>query len=349
MSSYTRDHDKELNNHHHYSKDPEKTPMNKRRVRPVNSPKKIDYHYASLNDKKDLEFNFIQGITDPTGYPVEDHDYYGQLGLIQGFYDAQKYPYHWPLKHDLNTTTALRFNDMSYQKTPLDTSEDSEPNLSRVAYDNKEANLWSIQDFSETSARRILEKTHRIENDPDRKIQAQKLINMQKMKGKLLDPKAIHHPVDRLVSYEEMLLDTNIMLLNRMTDILDFQEKLYTFQKFETRPKGLNFYTELTLTAGSAATKLNFQDDRYNKNVPQGTAMYRYPYHNLRSLNIMFVSGTNLYYSTNEPDSQLDAYIKFNPPAFPTSITLDYGAFDIWSLNLRADGGNAVVRLLGLY
>ena len=341
----------EHNNNNNSNKDPNETPMSKRKRNPVNSPKKIKYDEASW-DNKSLEFSLVRGLTDPSGYPIDDDDWFGQKGLVQGLYDAQRYPFHWPLVHDTNTTTAIRFNDMAYQKTPLDTAEDSEPNLSRVALDNKEANLWNIQDFSETSARRILEKTHRIQNDPDRKIQAQKLVNMQKEKGRLLDPTLIKHPLQRLISYNEMLLDTNIMLLNRMTDALDYLEKSYVFQKYEVRPKGLQFYCELTLHPGTPATKLNFQDDTYNRNVPASTVMYRYPYHNLLSLEIMIISGDQVYYATNEPNSQLDNYIKFDntiTPA-PTAINFSPGQFVIESLNIRADGVNpAVIRLVGLY
>lgn len=330
--------------------DPQETPMAKRKRNPVNSPKNIKYDEASW-DNKALEFSLVKGLTDASGFPIDNDDYFGYLGTL-GFYDAERYPFHWPLKHDTNTTTAVRFNDMAYQKTPLDTVEDSEPNLSRVALDNKEANLWNIQDFSETSARRILEKTHRIQNDPDRKIQAQKLVNMQKEKGRLLDPRLTKHPLQRLLSYEEMVLDTNIMLLNRLTDALDYLEKQYIFSKYEVRPKGLQFYCELTLQSGAPATKINFQDDQYNLNVPPSTVMHRYPYHNLLSLEIMIISGTNVYYATNEPNSQLDTYIKFDnavTPA-PTAINFTPGQFTIESLNIRADGGTpAVVRLIGLY
>lgn len=347
--SYTEDHqqqqqhdDEEDEKYHNKEKSRIRAPQNAEDVHD-----EIEYHKADW-DNKAHQFSFVQGMTDWSGLPLEDDDFYGHQGA-RGMFNAEQYPFHWPLVHDTNTTTALRFYDMAYQKTPLDTAEETEPNLSRIAQDIKESNLWSVQDFSETSSRRILEKQFRIRNDPDRKIQAQKLINMQKMKGHLLDPKLKTHPVDKLTSYNEMLLDTNIMLVNRLTDTLDYLEKTYMFEKYEKRAKGLNFFCELTLTSNAPATKINFTDDKFNLNVPVNAVMHHYPYHNLRSLNIMIISGVNLYYSTNEPDNQLDTYVKFDPASPPTSIQLDFGSFDIWSLNLRADGGDAVVRLLGLF
>lgn len=326
--------------------DPEETLMKKRMRKPVtDTPGDTSEPY----DNKAQEFAFVQGFTDETGLPIDDDDYYGYLGSLN-FYDAEKYPWFWPLGRDTNTTTAIRYYDTRYQKTPLDTAEDPEPNLSKVALDNKEANLWNIQDFSETAAKRILEKTHRIQYDPDRRIQAQILSDIQKEKGRLLDPKIREHPLEVLLSYNEMNLKVNTMLLNRMTDILDYQEKQYTFSKYEVRPKGMQFYAEMTLTSGAPATKFDFTDDRYNLNVPTNIVMYRYPYHNLLSLLIIFESGTDLYYSTNEPNNSLDAFIKFDTTSLPARVSFTPGQFAISSLNLRADGGtNGFVKIIGLY
>lgn len=322
------------------------SPSAKRLKHPV-TPEPLEF--PEFYENKAHEFSFVRGIRDETGFPIDNDDYYGQLGAL-GFYNDKHIPKYGPYTHDVNTTTAIHFHNTAYQKTPIDMREDSEPNLSKVALDYKEANLYNIQDFSETSARRILEKTHRIHTDPDRKIQAQELINIQQEKGRLLDPKLKDHPLYRLLSYNEMILKVLTLNLNRTTDMLDYLEKQYTFSKYELRPKGYSFYCELTLTNGAQATHFDFTDDTKNRNMPSNAVMYRYPRHNLLSLQIIFDGGTNLYYSTNEPTNSTDAFVKLTNAVIPNQVTIAPGQQVIQSLNIRADGGaDGVVRLVGLF
>jgi hypothetical protein len=322
------------------------SPSAKRMKNPV-TPPPLDF--PEIYENKAHEFSFVRGIRDETGFPIDNDDYYGQLGAL-GFYNDKYIPRYGPYTHDSNTTTAIHFNNTAYQKTPIDTREDSEPNLSKVALDYKEANLYNIQDFSETSARRILEKTHRIHMDPDRRIQAQELINIQQEKAKLLDPKIKGHPLHRLLSYEEMILKINTLMLNRVTDMLDYLEKQYTFSKYELRPKGYSFYCEMTLKDSAQTTHFDFTDDKKNSNIPSNAVMFRYPRHNLLSLQIIFDSGTNLYYSTNEPTNSIDAFVKLTNAVIPNQVTIAPGQQVIQSLNIRADGGtDGVVRMIGLY
>lgn len=333
----------------HDNVDPEdyyNTPMMKRMRNPVSPrPKKKEEPY----DNPRHEFSFYQGITDEDNLALLNDDYYGYLGAM-GFYNNKKLPRHSPLTFDSNTNTVLRFNDMSKQKTPIDKRKDVEPHLGQVALDIKNSELYKVQDFSEESEKRTIEKTHRILNDPTRRLQAQKLIEIQQEKSRLLDPRLKMHPLERMITYNQMMLETNIILLDRITDVLDYQEKIYTFNKFEVRPYGINFYAEMTLKNGAKATKLDFQDDTKNLNVPSNATMTDYPRHNLLSLQVIFDSGNQIYFATNKPSSSLETTVKLTNAVLPNTFTISPGQFSIKSLNIRADGGaDGVVRLIGLY
>jgi hypothetical protein len=299
-----------------------------------------------IEDQQKMLIKLMQGFRDDHGMEVLNDDYYGYLQSL-GFYNHET---PGPLVHDTNTTTVLHANDTSYKKTPIDPREDPEPNISQVALDNKGAELYKIQDFSEEAARRTLEKTHRILTDPIRKLQSQTLIDIRKERERLLDPRMNQYPLEKIISYDQMILKVLTMMLDRVTDVLDYNEKKYVFDKYELRPQGLQFYCEMTLTSDNPTTHFDFTDDSKNFNVPSNAAIFRYPRHNLLSLQIIFDSGTNLYYSTNEPNNSQDAYVKFTSAVFPAEMTIAPGQQVIRSLNIRAGGGTpAAVRLVGLY
>lgn len=320
------------------------SPMQKRQRQP--GPHPVHSKHEKYDNKRH-EFSFIQGMKTWDNIPIFDDDYYGYLGGVLGFYNAEKYPFFGPLTHDTNTTTALHFYDTSKQKTPIDIRLDViNPNLSQVAQDYTNADLYDVQDFAEASSKRIKEKTHRILNDPERKFQSQKLIDIQNLKGHLHKRKHIPS-IEKLVAYNSMLLDVNTLLLNRMTDILDYQEKSFMFNKYETKPLSQNFYAEMTLTDGAEATKLDFTDDSNNRNIPSNAVIRDFPKHNLLSLQIIFDSGTNLYFATNKPTNSLETTVKLTSPPVPFNIAP--GQFSIKSVNIRASGADGVVRLIGLY
>jgi hypothetical protein len=325
------------------NEDPNDTPMMRRLRHPLTPKSK---YKEPPYENKSLEFSLYEGFTDSTGFALLNDDYYGIMGAL-GFYDNTKLPKRGPLTHDTDTTTSLHYYDTSRKKTPIDKREDTNLNLSQVAQDYSNSELYEIQDFSEASARRIKEKTHRILNDPIRKLQSQLLIDIQEMKGKLQDPRAKIHPIDKLVAYSSMLLNVNTILLERMTDVLDYQEKIFMFNKYETKPKAQLFYCEMTLTDGAEATKIDFSDAKYNLNIPLNAKIYDFPSHNLLSLQIIFDSGTNLFISTNKPANSLETTLKLNSP--PQEYTVTPGQFSIKSLNMRAQGSDSVVRIIGLY
>jgi hypothetical protein len=323
-----------------------KSPMVKRMERPITaSGKKIKNKYSPPNDRHTL--SFFEGFLDDTRFPILDGDYYAWLGAA-GYYDNSRFPIDGPLTHDTNTTTALHYYDISKKKTPVDKRTDTiNPNLSQVALDYSNAELYDVQDFATQAEKRIKEKTHRILNDPIRKIQSQALIDIQKVKGDIIKNKTTIAPLQQVILYNQMLLTVNTLLLERITDIVDLQEKLYMFNKYETKPLANNFYAEMTLVAGNDATKLDFTDSTNNKNIPATAKLYDFPKHNLLSLQVIFDSGTDLYFATNKPANSLETTVKLTSP--PQQYTLTPGQFSIKSVNLRASGTDGTVRLIGLY
>lgn len=322
------------------------SPMQKRMKRPITaSGKKIKNPYSPPNDRHLIAF--YEGFLDETKFPILDGDYYGWLGAA-GYYDNSKYPIDGPLVHPTETTTALHYYDMSKKKTPVDKRLDTiNPNLSQVALDYSNAELYDVQDFAAKAEQRIREKTHRILNDPIRKFQSQALIDIQKVKGDIIKKKDSIAPLQQVLLYNQMLLTVNTLLLERLTDVVDLQEKIYMFNKYETKPLATNFYAEMTLTADAEATKLDFTDSSNNRNVPAGAKLFDFPRHNLLSLQVIFDSGTDLYFATNKPVNSLETTVRLTSP--PQPYTLAPGQFSIKSVNLRASGTDATVRLIGLY
>lgn len=321
-----------------------KTPMERRVSHPVTDHVPSEHERPlSMKELSDLTVPLATGFLDENGIAIDNDDYFGYLASL-GFYDPST---KGPLSHDVNTTTAIHFTDASYKKTPIDVRQDLDPDLSVFAKDFKEANLYNLQDFSDQAARRTIEKTQRIMADPIRKIQSQILIDIDKEKKRLLDPKIRSHPLYQILGYDQMVLRVNTLLLDRITDLLDYSEKQYTFSKYELRPLGLQFYCEMTLTADAPTTHFDFTDELFNTNMPANAVMFKYPRHNLLSLEIIMDSGTNVYYSTNELNNSTDAYVKLN--GAPTETTIRPGQQVLSSLNIRASGSDAVVRILGLY
>jgi hypothetical protein len=326
---------------HHVRK---KTPMEERISDPVTPhvPGELE-HQLSNKEMFDLTVPLSTGFLDEHGIAVDNDDYFGYLQSL-GFYDPGT---QGPLSHDMNTTTAIHFTDTKYKKTPIDVRQDLEPDLSVFAKDFKEANLYNLQDYSDQAAKRTIEKTQRIMADPIRKIQSQILIDIDKEKKKLLDPAIKFHPLYQILAYDQMILRINTLLLDRITDVLDYNEKQYTFSKYELRPLGLQFYCEMTLTADAPTTHFDFTDEIFNTNIPSNAVMFKYPRHNLLSLQIIMDSGTDVFYSTNELNNSTDAYVKLT--GAPTDTTIRPGQMVLSSLNIRASGGDAVIRILGLY
>lgn len=293
------------------------------------------------------EFSFYRGYRDYGDFPVAEYDYYGILGSL-GFFNPDKYPKNNVMTHDINTTTGLHYYDMSKQKTPIDARLDTiTPNLGEIARDYKSAELYKIQDFESAAGDRIKEKTHRILSDPIRKYQSQMLIDIRNLKTAILKNEKKLTPMERLEAFNVMNLNVLTLMLERLTDVLDYQEKIYTYEKQEKKALGKNCYVQMTLVDGAEPTKIDFTDDSYTRNLPSGTTINDHPRHNLKSLTIYFDSGTDVYFSTNKPKNSLETTVKLSNPPMAYSMNLD--DFSIESINIRAQGANADVRILGLY
>ena len=293
------------------------------------------------------EFSFYRGYSDYNSFPIAEYDYYAILASL-GKYNPDALPTaDKVLTHDIPTTTALHFYDKSKQKTPIDARVDTvTPNLSEIADDYKRAELYNIQDFESAAVDRIKEKTHRILSDPIRKYQSQMVIDTRNLKSRVIKDKTM--PIaEKLMHFSVMNLNINTLLLERITDVLDYQEKIYTFEKQEKKALGKNFYVEMTLTDGAEATKIDFRDSSNNMNIPSGAEIKDDPKHNLKNLTIYFDSGTNVHFSTNKPANSLETTVKLSNA--PMAYTMDLQDFSIESVNIRASGANASVRIIGLY
>lgn len=288
----------------------------------------------------------IQGLRDTDGFPIFDEDYYGIMGAY-GFYDNNKIPKPDELlTHDIDTTTALHFYDTSLKKTPIDPKAVT---TGGVGGSYKKSELYNDMDFSAFSTDRIKEKTHRILTDPARAYQAEALMNMRARKKILLENFKKIPPLNQLLEYTMMSLNVNTMLLERITDVLDYQEKQYVFEKQEAKPQGKNFYAELTLIKDTEATHIDFQNQKNNKNVPAVNTIRDFPNHNLLSLTIAIVSGSgNVYFATNKSQNSLETTVKLVASDGPYLINANKH-FVIESLNIRADTDDTVVKLIGLY
>jgi hypothetical protein len=316
----------------------------------VSTPiKKTDFREEEGAENKQQELSLIQGIRDYSNFPIGNEDYYGQLGSL-GFYNPDHYPRLEPLTHDISTTTALHMYDLVKKKTPIDRRVDvATTDLGRVARDYKNSDLYAIQDWATADIERIREKTHRIQSDPSRKLQSQSLIEISEARVKISKAAKLKKipPLNQMIAYNQMLLNLTTMLLERTTDVLDYQEKIFTFNKYELKPLARNFYAELTLVDGAEATKFDFRDENNNKNIPSVNTILDFPKHNLLSLNIIFDSGTNIHFATNKSTNSLETTVKLTNA--PETYTITPGQFSIESLNIRASGANGTVRLIGLY
>lgn len=299
------------------------------------------------DDKSHKAFSRVQGLRDIDGFPYMDDDYYGILGAY-GFWPTDKIPGPGQkLTQDSDTTTALHFYDTSLKNTPLDPKDDTiTQHLGKIAQDYQEGEVYSTQDFGEASTERIKEKTHRILTDSTRAYQAEMLIRMRDRKAHLLRTFKEQKPLNMLLEYTMMTLNVNTMLLERITDVLDYQEKLYILNKEEKRPQGKQFYAEMTLINGAEPTHLDFLDENNYKNIPSGAVIRDFPKHKLFSINVIMSSGTNVHLATNKPKNSNETTVTMTT-AEP--YLMEPRDFVIESINLRASGANAAVKVIGFY
>lgn len=301
-----------------------------------------------IPDNIDLrEFKRLQGLRDTEGFGIADDDYYGLLTAL-GFYDSKRPLTGENYTHDTDTTTAMHYYDTTLKKVPIDKKDDTiSMHLGKVAEDLKEGDLYAIQDFSEASTERIKEKTHRILTDPSRAYQSKMLNMMRDRKSYLLKNYSKQKPLNMLIEYTMMNLNVNTMLLERITDVLDYQEKLYMLEKIESKPQGKQFYAEMTLVNGDPVTHLDFTDESNYRNIPAVATIKDFPKHKLLSLNVVMASGTNVHLATNEPVNSVKTTVAITPSDPYIAGVEDKFVFE--SLNLRASGADAAIKIIGFY
>lgn len=140
------------------------------------------------------------------------------------------------------------------------------------------------------------------------------------------------------------LIGINLMILDKLDNILRYVTKQYIHEKIETTPKGKNFYVKGTFTNGAVATRFDFTDLSKCKNTA-GLNVVNFPSTEMFSILIRCDSGGPIQIAINEDDN-LTTYIDL---AANEEHKIDNSEAVIKSLNIRANGADAVTRIIGLY
>lgn len=320
----------------------------------TNRPRKTKTIQQQIEQKKDLlkhDLSFISGFEDEIGFGIDFDDYYTNMGEL-GFFRNDKLPKNSPLTLSTDTTTALHFYDKSLQKTPIDPRQDViHADLSKLAKEVKDGDAYNIQDFERLASDNIKQRTLRILSDPEEKYESELLARMKDRKRHILTNFEKIKPLNQLLEYNLMNLNIVTMNLNRQAKSQFLLEKLLYFHEERQKPRGKSFYAEINLTAKAEATRLDFRDEKDNKNVSTASTTFfkNFPQQNLMYLSVYVMSGTKVYLATNESDSSLDTYIP---------LTTSDGAYvydgkpyhPIESINIRAnDADDCQVKIVGLY
>lgn len=141
------------------------------------------------------------------------------------------------------------------------------------------------------------------------------------------------------------LIALNLLILDKLDNILRYNQKHYILNKFEEKPQGINFYTKATFINGAKTTRYEFTDIGKCENMPEA------PYHNfpsteLFSLIVRCDSGGPIEIAPNMPEGNLNAYIELKANE---EHKIENTSALTKSLNIKASGSNAVVRILGLF
>lgn len=142
------------------------------------------------------------------------------------------------------------------------------------------------------------------------------------------------------------LLAFNLLILDKLDNILRYNQKHYILNKLEEQPQGKNFYTKTTFVNGANTTKFDFTDLSNCLNIPDNTNINNFPSTEMFSLIVRCDSGGPIEIAPNEPEGNLNTYIEIKANE---EHKIENTRAIVKSLNIRANGSNAVVRLLGLW
>lgn len=152
--------------------------------------------------------------------------------------------------------------------------------------------------------------------------------------------------IKRMQQKSEQLIAVNLLLLDKLDNILRYNIKHYILDKYESKPVGKSFYVAPTLTNGSPTTRIDFTDLGKCKNLPNNFNANNFPHTELFSIVIKVDTGGPILIGLNEPEGNLNAYIKVN---LNEEYKIDNVTAFIKSINIVANGADSSVRIIGIF
>lgn len=203
-------------------------------------------------------------------------------------------------------------------------------NLSKRAKESLQKNDWSESYFFSS----LFDKDEVIERYKERTLIYSKRLEWYRI-----------NEIKRKPPFNQ-LLALQLLILDKLDNMLRYQIKHYIHDKVEQTPKGKSFYVKSTFLNGAATTKIDFTDLSKCKNFPDSFNYANFPSTELFSLIVRCDSGGPIQVSTNESDDSLSVYVDL---ASGEEHKIDNAEATLKSLNIRANGSDAVVRIIGLF
>jgi hypothetical protein len=144
----------------------------------------------------------------------------------------------------------------------------------------------------------------------------------------------------------EQLIALNLLVLDKLDNILRYSTKSYILEKYENQPLGKNFFLKSTFVEGAKTTKIDFTELNKCMNLPANFSPHNFPNTELFSVIIRVDSGGPVQVGFNESESDLSAYVELKANE---EHKMENQRALIKSLNIKANGADSVVRIIGLY
>lgn len=144
----------------------------------------------------------------------------------------------------------------------------------------------------------------------------------------------------------QQLIGLNLLVLDKLDNILRFITKEYILNKYEKQPTGKSFYTKSIFINGATPTKIDFTDLEKVQNPPPTFTYKNFPSTELFSLIIKVDAGGPIQIGINESDTNLDTYIDL---AINETHEMSNDKATIKSVNIRANGSDSTVRVIGMF
>lgn len=144
----------------------------------------------------------------------------------------------------------------------------------------------------------------------------------------------------------QQLIGLNLLVLDKLDNILRYITKEYILNKYEKQPEGKNFYTKSIFINGAAPTKIDFTELDKCGNLPPTFNYKNFPSTELFSLIVKLDSGGPIQIGINESDKDYSTYIDL---AVNETHEISNEKATIKSLNIMANGADATCRIIGMF